>query len=243
VELGLAGRVAIVTGASEGLGRGVAEALCAEGAAVVISARRPEVLEATAAALRASGGSVATLAADATDPDTPARLVESALSSFGRLDIVVPNAGGPPTGHALELSDAALVEALDTNFLSAVRLVRAALPHLRERGWGRICAIASRSVVQPMPTLALSNTSRVALWAWAKTAAHDLRGTGITANLVCPGSHRTARIVALGTPLGPNGAIGEPEDFGKIVAFVCSEPAAYLNGAAIVVDGGETLAL
>jgi 3-oxoacyl-[acyl-carrier protein] reductase len=112
---------------------------------------------------------------------------------------------------------------------------------MRERGWGRICCIASYSVVQPVPTLALSNAARTALRAWAKTAAQDLaaEGSGITLNLICPGPHATDRM----RELGGSGAMGRPEDLGSLVAVLCSEPASFVNGAALVVDGGATLAL
>jgi 3-oxoacyl-[acyl-carrier protein] reductase len=115
------------------------------------------------------------------------------------------------------------------------------VPVLRQRGWGRICCITSYSVVQPVPSLALSNTARVGLWAWAKTAAQDLASdqSGITLNLACPGPHATDRM----KELGGSGVMGDPADFGKIVAFLCSQPAAFVNGAAVVVDGGATLAL
>jgi 3-oxoacyl-[acyl-carrier protein] reductase len=154
---------------------------------------------------------------------------------------VIANAGGPPPGRALDLDDDALEAALNANLLSAVRLIRAALPTMRERAWGRVCCITSYSVVQPVPTLALSNTARVGLWAWAKTAAQDLasEGSGVTLNLVCPGPHATDRM----RELGGTGVMGDPADFGKIVAFLCSEQAGFVNGAAVVVDGGATLAL
>jgi 3-oxoacyl-[acyl-carrier protein] reductase len=124
--------------------------------------------------------------------------------------------------------------------LTHLRLVRAALPHLEQGGWGRICAIASFGVVQPIPDLALSNLARSGLRAWAKTAAKDLAQKNITLNLVAPGMHRTDRILSLGRV---SGRLGDPADFGKVVAFLCSEPAGFVNGATLVVDGGETLAL
>jgi 3-oxoacyl-[acyl-carrier protein] reductase len=239
VDLGLAGRAAIVTASSKGLGRAAAEALAAEGASVLISSRGGAALDETAANLAASGADVVAVAADVTDPATPDELVRRALEHFGRLDIVVANAGGPPAGRALDVGDEALVTAFQANMVTSVRLVRAALPHLREAGWGRICCITSHSVVQPMPTLALSNVARVGLWAWAKTAALDLGGTGVTLNLVCPGSHATDRM----RELGGSGPMGEPADFGAVVAFLCSARAAFVNGAAVVVNGGVTLDL
>jgi 3-oxoacyl-[acyl-carrier protein] reductase len=245
MDLGLTGRVAIVTGSSEGLGRGAAAALVDEGVAVVLSSRREELLAATASELTERGGKVAYLAADFGDPETPQTLVDLALERFGRIDIAVANAGGPPRQRALEFDDEALILAINNNFLSAVRLTRAVLPHFTAQGWGRICAIASTSVVQPLPGIALSNASRSALWGWAKTAAQDVASAGVTLNLICPGIHRTARQIALGDDFAdkPERRSGEADDFGKIVAFCCSDAAKFMNGAAIVVDGGSTLAL
>jgi 3-oxoacyl-[acyl-carrier protein] reductase len=240
LELGLAGRVAIVAAASRGLGRASAEALAADGANLVISARGADRLHEVAAELRARGAQVLAIPADVTDPAVPAALVAAALERFGRLDIVVPNSGGPPPGRALEVDDDALRAAVEANLLTHVRFVRSSLPHLADQGWGRICCIASFGVVQPIDGLALSNAARTGLRAWAKTAAFDLQGSGVTLNLVCPGLHRTDRILALGTPSGP---LGAPADFGRVVAFLCSEPAGFVNGATVVVDGGATLAL
>ena len=243
MDLGIEGRVALVTAGSRGLGRGVVEALASEGVRLVVAARGEEPLAEVASTLQSAGVEVATVAADVTDPEIPGRLVELAVERFGSLDIVVANAGGPPAGRALEVDDAALTAALNANLLTSVRLVRSAVPVMARRGWGRICCLTSYSVVQPIPTLALSNTARVGLWAWAKTAAHDLAvdGTGITLNLACPGPHATERMRELGND--GRGPMGDPADFGKVVTFLCSDPARFVNGAAVVVDGGATLAL
>jgi 3-oxoacyl-[acyl-carrier protein] reductase len=244
MELGLTGRVAIVTGASRGLGRASAEALAAEGARLLISSRSEEAIGKTAGEIAASGAEVEAEPADMADPATAARLVARALERFGRVDVVVANAGGPPPGRALDVDDELLRRALEQNFLASARLAREAIPAMRERGFGRICCITSYSIVQPLPGLALSNAARTALWAWAKTAAADLaaEGSGITLNLVCPGPHATERMRELGGA-GGAGPMGDPADFGKVVAFLCSEPAAFINGAALVVDGGASLAL
>ena len=191
--------------------------------------------------MRSGGADVETRVADITDPSAPAALVEATVAEFGTVDILVANAGGPPPGHALDLDDAVLEAALNANLMSAVRLTRAAVPVMRGEGWGRICFISSYSMVQPIPGLALSNTARTGLWAWAKTAAQDLatEGSGITLNLICPGPHATDRM----RELGGAGVMGDPSDFGSVVTFVCSRQAAFINGAALVVDGGSTLAL
>ncbi len=242
MDLGLEGRVAVVAASSKGLGRAVADALAAEGVGLVISARGEEALASAEATLRSRGAEVIAVRADVTDPETPERLVSLAIDQFGRLDIVVPNAGGPPPGGALEFEDDAILRAIQANLLTSVRFVRASLPHLRAAGWGRICCIASSTIAQASPTLALSNTARTGLWAWAKTAAADLRDTGITLNLACPGFHATDRMIELGFT-GSGRPMGNPADFGKVVAFLCSQVAANVNGARIVVDGGESLAL
>ncbi len=243
MDLGIDGRAALVVGASRGLGRATAEALVAEGARVMLCARHEATLADVARVLTAQGGHVETVAADISEPSAPASVVAATADAFGSVDIVVANAGGPPPGRALEVDDDALRAALEANFLSAVRLVRAALPSMRANTWGRICCIASYSVVQPVPTLALSNSARVGLWAWAKTAAQDLAAerSGITLNLVCPGPHATDRMRELGG--SGSWVMGDPVDFGKVVTFLCSEPAGFVNGEAVVVDGGATLAL
>jgi 3-oxoacyl-[acyl-carrier protein] reductase len=241
MDLGIAGKVALVVAGSRGLGRATAEALAGEGVRVMLSARSRDTLAEARASLRATGAEVETQVADITDPASPSRLVEATRQAFGGLDIVIANAGGPPVGRALEVDDAALTGALEANLMSAVRLTREAVPVMRARGWGRICCISSYSVVQPIPTLALSNTARVGLWAWVKTAALDLASeeAGITLNLICPGPHATDRM----RQLGGTGVMGDPVDFGSIAAFLCSEQARFVNGAAVVVDGGATLAL
>ncbi len=244
MELGLAGRVALVTASSKGLGRGAAQALAAEGVSLVICARGAEALEVARAGLAEDGAEVLAIEADVTEAGAPAALVAAAVERFGRIDIVVGNSGGPPPRRALEVEDDELRAAVDGNLLTHVRLARAALPHLMAQSWGRICLVASYSIVQPLPNIALSNAARTGLWAWAKTAAKDLSGSGVTLNLACPGRHLTERHRELGGGReGSEEKIGDPGDFGKVVAFLCSAPAAFVNGAALVVDGGETLAL
>jgi 3-oxoacyl-[acyl-carrier protein] reductase len=240
MDLGLAGKVALVTASSKGLGRATAVALAEEGVRVVISARGAPALEATAADIRAAGGEVHAVVDDVTDPAAPARLVDATVARFGGLDILVPNAGGPPPGRALEITDEQIAAAVNANLTTSIRLIRLAVPFMQAGGWGRICCITSYSVKQPMPGLALSNLARTGLWAWAKTAAADLFPTGITLNLACPGSHATDRMIELG---GDRAAMGDPADFGRVVAFLCSAPANYIAGAAVTVDGAASLGL
>ena len=238
MDLGLRGKVALVTAASKGLGLATAFALAEDGAKVVICARGSEALAAAEADL-AARTEVLAVAADVTDADAPRRLVEAAVERFGSLDILVANAGGPPTGRSLDVDDERLLAALNDNLLTSVRLVREAVPHMRSRGWGRICLITSSSIKQPIPTLALSNTARTGLWAWAKTAAADLYGDGITLNLACPGSHATDRM----KDVKLEGPIGDPADFGRVVAFLCSDPAGFVSGTTLLVDGARSVGL
>jgi 3-oxoacyl-[acyl-carrier protein] reductase len=235
MDLGLRDRVAVVTAASKGLGRASAQALAAEGARVVLNARDAAALDAVAVGLT----DVLVVPGDLTDPVVPGQLIEAAVENWGRVDIVVGNSGGPPTGSALGVDDDQLLAALNANMLSSVRLARAAVPYMRDRKWGRICFISSVTVRQPVRDLALSNVARTALWSWAKTASQDLAEEGITVNLACPGLHDTDRLLERGT----TGRSGAPEDFGKVVAFLCSEPANFVNGIAMGIDGGSVAGL
>jgi 3-oxoacyl-[acyl-carrier protein] reductase len=244
VDLGIAGKVALVTAASKGLGRGSAMALAQEGCKVVICARGEEALAATASDIAALGaGEVLAVVDDVTDPEAPARLVAAAVDHFGGLDIVVGNAGGPPPGRALDVTDEGIEAAVNANLTTSVRLAREAVPHMRAGGWGRICFITSSSVKQPIPTLALSNLARTGLWAWTKTAAQDLFDDGITVNMACPGSHDTDRIRALMASGNFSGPVGDPADFGKVVAFLCSDAAKFISGTAVQVDGARVAGL
>jgi 3-oxoacyl-[acyl-carrier protein] reductase len=241
MDLGIAGRVALVTASSKGLGRGAAMALAAEGVKVVLCARGRDALGETAAAIAEAGGEALAIPCDVTEPDQPAALVAAAVRHFGRLDIVVANAGGPTPATALDVTAEGVHAAVEANFLTSVRLVQAAAPHMRANRWGRVCCITSFGVKQPIPGLALSNTARTALWAWAKTAAPQLMEDGITLNLLCPGLHDTDRVRQLGGAV--TGPLGDPDDFGRIVAFLCSESAGFVSGTALQVDGGATLGL
>ena len=236
MDLGLHGRVAVVTAASKGLGRATALALAAEGMKVVLNARDADALQAVA---DHCGDDALVVPGDVTDPALPARLVQAAVDRWGRVDAVVANAGGPPTGRALEVTDEQILAAVNANLLASVRLARAAVPHMRAQQWGRIVFIASASVKQPIPDLALSNVARTGLWAWTKTAAQDLAHDGITVNLAAPGLHATDRLIERGV----TGRTGDPADFGQAVAFLCSQQAGFINGTALGVDGGAVAGL
>ncbi|MGI8752692.1 MAG: SDR family NAD(P)-dependent oxidoreductase [Acidimicrobiales bacterium] len=234
MDLGIEGKVALVTAGSKGLGRASATALATEGARVVISARGEEALRAAESAIRAAGGEVTAIAGDVTDPAAPASLAAATIERYGSLDILVANAGGPPPGRALEVDDEQIAAAVNANLTTSVRLVRAALPTMRAAGWGRICLITSFSIKEPLPNLSLSNVARTGLWAWAKTAAADLFADGITLNTACPGPHATDRMTQLG---GDPATMGDPADFGSVVAFLCSQQAGFLSGVPVNVDG------
>lgn len=240
MDLGIAGKVALVTASSKGLGRASAEALAAEGVKVVICARGIDALEETEKAIRDAGGEVLAIPADVTEPAAPRALVARTVEHFGSIDILVPNAGGPAPGRALEVDDDAIQAGVNANLLTSVRLIRKAVPHMQDAGWGRICCIASSFVKQPSPSLTVSNVARTGLWAWSKTAAADLFPDGITLNLACPGLHDTERVRHLGHTADE---MGSPADFGKVVAFLCSQPAGYISGTAVLVDGASTLGL
>lgn len=242
MDLGLAGRRALVTGASSGLGLSTAAALAAEGVRVVMVARDADRLGRAAAALE---GDVHVLPGDVSDIDGVAELVATAAQMLGGLDILVANAGGPPAGTFASTDLDAYLPALELNLLSTVAMCTAAVPLMRDGGWGRIVAITSISVREPIGNLILSNTARAGLTGFLKTLSREVAGEGITVNSLQPGLHRTPRLVDLHgdavDDLGamiPAGVVGDPDDFGAIAAFLCSDAARFVTGAAIPVDGG-----
>lgn len=251
MDLGLNGRTALVTGASSGLGLASAASLAAEGVTVVMASRSAESLEAAAESVTAAatGAPPVAITADLSDPASIAALVEDAVAAVGPIDVLVANAGGPPTGGFADTPLDAYGPALQLNLLSTVDLCRRTIPSMRERGWGRVVAITSMTVRQPSPTLILSNTARTGLTSFLKTTALEVAGDGVTVNSVQPGLHATPRLEHLGATPGqlaasvPMTEIGRAEDFGDVVAFVCSAQARYLTGAAIPVDGGQIVGL
>lgn len=262
MDLGIAGRVAVVAAASRGLGRAVAEALAAEGVRLALGARGAEALERTAAEIRErSGAAVLAHPVDVGDPEAAAGFVRAAEAEFGQVDILVTNAGGPPPTRLANTTREEWKRALDENLLSCVHLVRAALPGMRERRWGRILAIASVSVKQPVPDIILSNTARAGIAGFMKSLANEAAPYGVLANVLCPGFTRTDRLTELaahlaetrGTPEEavyrewakdiPLGRVGEPEEFGAAAAFLASERASYITGTTLQVDGGHIRSL
>ncbi|HUY86761.1 MAG TPA: SDR family oxidoreductase, partial [Acidimicrobiales bacterium] len=243
MDLGIDGKVAVVAASSRGLGRACAVSLAREGAKVVLSGRDEASLGETAALIASDGGQVTSLVCDVTLPESPAELIAHACSVFGTVDIVIANAGGPPQGKALDVTDEALFEAVNGNFAASVRLITQALPYMTKNGWGRAVCITSSSIFQAIASIPMSNSARIALWAWVKVAAREVAGSGITLNLACPGTHgteRMAKLVSVGSP--GDFPMGDPAKFGEVVAFLCSDQASYVNGAALVIDGGASLA-
>ena len=242
MDLGIAGKRAAVAAASKGLGFAAAQALAAEGVRVAICGRDADTVEAAAARI---GGDAVGLVADVGTVAGATGFVEAARSALGGVDILVPNAGGPPAGDFAAFDDVEeYTRAFALNALSTIAMCKAAVPAMQTQGWGRVVAITSISVRQPIPTLILSNTARAGVTGFLKTLAGEVAPDGVTVNSLQPGLHATERLGALhgdGADLGamiPVRHIGRPEDFGACVAFLCSEAANYVTGAAIPVDGG-----
>lgn len=246
MDLGISGKRAVVAGASSGLGLAAARALVAEGARVAIGSRTAERIEAAAAEL---GGGTVPLVGDVGTPDGATAFADAAADALGGIDILVTNAGGPPAGTFASTPLDAYPAALDLNLLSVVALCKATVPAMQAQRWGRVVAITSVAVKQPIPTLILSNTARAGATGFLKTLALEVAADGVTVNSVLPGYHRTDRLVALDHDLDavaasvPAGTIGDPDDFGAVVAFLCSAQAGYLTGAAVPVDGGSARGL
>jgi 3-oxoacyl-[acyl-carrier protein] reductase len=240
--LGIEGKRAAVAAGSAGLGLGTARALMDAGVEVAICGRDPQRLTEAADSL---GEGAHPLVADVSTVEGATGFVEEARNSLGGLDILVTNAGGPPPGDFASTDLAAYPAALSLNLLSVVAMCKAALPGMQAQGWGRILAITSITVRQPFDNLILSNTARAGATGFLKTLANQVGPHGVTVNSIQPGLHRTARLGALDAGATealaaaiPTRTLGEAEHFGQVAAFLCSDPARFINGAAIPVDGG-----
>jgi 3-oxoacyl-[acyl-carrier protein] reductase len=257
MDLGLKGRVAIVAAASKGLGRAVANELAHEGAEVAICARTATDLEHAAAAIqKETGREVFWQALDVTDYDAVRRFVDAVEKRFGRVDICVTNAGGPPAKKFVDISVEEWRAAVELTLLSAVYFAREVLPRMRKHRWGRLLTITSVAVKQPIDGLLLSNSIRAAVTGLARTLANEFGPDGITVNNVCPGYTLTERLDELAETMArdagvarekiferwssqvPMGRLARPEEFAALVTFLASERAGYINGATIAVDGG-----
>ncbi len=254
MDFGIKGKRALVCASSRGLGRGCAEALAGEGVHLVLNARGAEALETTATEIRDRYGvTVETVAADITKEEGRAAV----LAVAGDVDILVTNAGGPPPGIWSDWERDDFIAALDANMLTPIALIKALVPGMMERGWGRVVNITSRAVKAPLAALGLSNSARAGLTGYVAGMSRQVAGAGVTVNNLLPGSHDTDRIRGLdahnadakgitpeehkaarvaGNPVGRDGT---PEEFGAACAFLCSRQAAFIVGQNILIDGGE----
>ena len=257
MDLGLKDKVALVAAGSRGLGRAVAEELAAEGASLVLCARETQTLSETAAAIaQTHNAHVLAVPADVTVLDDIKRVVQSGNDRFGRVDILVTNAGGPPAGRFDQLTREQWERAIKLTLLSAVELAREVLPGMQNRRWGRILNITSIAVKQPVENLLLSNSLRAGLTGFARTLANEVAAEGITVNNILPGYTRTERLEELAQMMAekqgispaefrgkwekeiPMGRLGDPREFAAAVVFLASERASYITGTSIQVDGG-----
>lgn len=253
MDLGIKGRTALVCASSKGLGRGCAEALAAEGVDLVLNARGSDVLEATAASIRdAYGVAVTTVAADITIEAGQAAVIAAA----GDVDILVTNAGGPPPGMWTDWDRDDFIAAFDANLLTPIALIKALLPGMMARGWGRIVNITSVAVKAPIPVLGLSNTARSGLTGYVAGVSRQVAGSGVTINNLLPGLHDTDRLAMLDqidasargiseaearearTATLPTGRFGTADEFGAACAWLCSDKAGFVIGQNILLDGG-----
>jgi 3-oxoacyl-[acyl-carrier protein] reductase len=246
VDLGLTGRTAIVCGASSGIGLGIAESLAGEGAHTVLFARRRELLEREAERI----GGLA-VPGDVRQPDDLERLVQLAVDTYGGIDILVNNSGGPSRATASELDAAMVEDAVELLLLSIVRLTGLCLPYLEQSPAGRIVTVTSSTVREPIDSLALSNSVRPGIVGWAKSLARELGPKGITVNCIAPGRIDTDRIREV-YPEGPSEAdlatiplrrLGTTREIGDVAAFLCSDRASYVSGTVLLVDGALTRGL
>jgi 3-oxoacyl-[acyl-carrier protein] reductase len=262
MDLGLKGKVALVAAASRGLGRAVAEDLAVEGASLVLCSRNAETINQTASEIaEATGAAILALPCDVSKADDVTHLVQSGIEKFGRIDILVTNAGGPPAGKFENFSQDQWEAATRLTLFSAIELTRQVLPGMKERRWGRILNITSIAVKQPVDNLILSNSLRAAVTGFARTLANEVATFGVTVNNIMPGYTRTERVEELSRMMAekegitpedfiarwekeiPMQRLGEPREFAALAAFLVSERASYITGTSIPVDGGWIRAL
>ncbi len=262
MDLGLRDKVAFVAGASKGLGKACALGFAREGAHVAMCSRSQQAIDAAAQEVAGeTGAQVLALAGDVSEPEACDRLIQQTVERFGRLDVLVNNAGGPPTGTATGMSDEQWLAAFQTNLMSAVRLARAAVPHMKQVGGGRVVNITSSGVRQVLPGLVLSNSIRAGIINFAKTLAVELGPDNILVNSVAPGRFGTDRVAELDAINAKNwsvsieeaaqrqvaniplGRYGVPEELANVVVFLGSARASFVSGQTILIDGAATRAI
>lgn len=260
MDMGLSGRRAVVAASSKGLGRAIAHALAEEGCRVVVNGRDAQACARTAAEIgRATGAEVVAHAADVGTAEGAASVIEAAARTFGGVEVVVTNSGGPAPGTFEQMDDAAWACGADVALLNCVRMIRAAVPHMKRAGWGRIVNLTSVSAREPIAGLLLSNAYRAAVHGMSKTLSREL-APEILVNCVCPGLHRTDRLEHLAEVRArawgcgveeafermaatiPVGRLGRPEELAAAAVFLCSARASFVTGQSIVVDGGASAA-
>jgi 3-oxoacyl-[acyl-carrier protein] reductase len=256
MDLGLKGRTAVVVGASRGIGRGIADALVAEGASVALLARTPSSLKDAVDSLTARGGRVEGYVADVETPSTVLDAVRRAQATLGPIDIVVLNTGGPPAAPAAGIPLDTWKKYFEILVLSLVQLTDLLLPDMRKRRWGRILYVASPGIIAPVPHVAMAQALRASMAIWLKTLASEVGADGVTVNTLVPGMIKTERIFNLAKDRArmsgisveehlklqlsevPVGRMGTPEEFGSVAAFLASPLAAYVTGSVVRIDGG-----
>jgi 3-oxoacyl-[acyl-carrier protein] reductase len=253
MDLKLTGKTALVLGGSKGLGRGVANALAGEGVAVAVVSRGKEAVDKAAAEINASGGRAIGLVGDTSDWPSIDRVVKTARQQLGPIDILLNNTGGPPPTRVIGTAPELWEAQFHSMVLVFFKLTEMLLPEMRERKWGRIINVASESVVQPIPQIAISNTLRGAVIGWAKTLAGEVARDGITVNTLLPGAFATDRVLGVQRAQGvtaeqaaeriarniPVGRMGTAAEFGAMAAFIASPLAGYITGSMIRLDGGS----
>jgi 3-oxoacyl-[acyl-carrier protein] reductase len=258
MDLGIAGKRALVLASSQGLGLGIATKLCEEGAKVIISGRVEDKLATVAKALTKAGpGTADYVVADLSAPDSAGKLYAAARQKLGGIDILVNNTGGPPPGTVDKPDTELWRSQIDTMLIRVIEITNLCIADMKEAGWGRVLTVASSGVLQPIPNLAMSNTIRSSLVGWSKSLSNETASQGITVNMLLPGRILTARLAQLDAAnaerLGksveevstseqatiPAGRYGTVEEFGNVGAFLCSEPASYMTGGLIRCDGGS----
>lgn len=262
MDLGLSGKVALVAASSKGLGRAIAAELAGEGAHIVMCARgEVELMHARDDIASATGADVLAITADVAKTDDVDRMTRAAFDRFGRIDILVTNAGGPPSAKFESITDEMWRNAVDLTLMSAINLTSRVIPGMKERKWGRVINVTSIAVKQPIDGLMLSNSLRAAVTGFARTLANEVAAHGITVNNILPGYTRTERVEQLASARAnregittdsaraewesqiPMRRLGEPREFAALAAFLASERASYITGTSITVDGGWTRSL